>query len=80
MEKYKGIYDSRVVGLYNGKFVYYEKESGYVIERKYWKKPTKEELKEINEKFGDLEKKKELKDIKEKPGDLEKKVKEFRII
>ena len=57
MNKYKGVYDKRLVGLYNGRFVYYDKDKGYVIERKYWKKPTEKEVKEIKEKFGDLEKK-----------------------
>ena len=57
MNKYKGVYDKRLIGLYNGKFVYYDKENGYVIERKYWKKPTGKEVKEIKEKFGDLKKK-----------------------
>jgi len=61
---YKGIYDERLVGLYHDKFVYYDRETGYIIERKYWKKPTKKELEEIKKKF----------------GDLEKKVREFRII
>jgi len=63
-KKYKGVYDNRLIGLYQGHNLYYDKTDGYVIERKYWKKPTEEELKEIKKRF----------------GDLEKKVKEFRII
>ena len=55
--EYKGVYDPRIVGLYNGHYIYYDKENGYVIERKYWKKPTESEVKEIQEQFGDLEKK-----------------------
>jgi len=54
---YQGVYDRRLVGIYGGRFVYYDKEDGYVIERRYWKKPTKSEVKEIKEQFGDLEKK-----------------------
>ena len=54
---YDGVYDRRMIGLYHGKFVYYDKDDGYVIQRKYWKKPTESEVKEIKEQLGDLEKK-----------------------
>ena len=66
MEKYKGVYDKRLVGLYNGKFVYHNDSGEYVIEgyNKSTRRVSVKELKEINEKF----------------GNLEKKVREFRII
>ena len=54
---YKGAYDKRILGTYQGHNIYYDKDDGYVIQRRYWKKPTKDELKEIKEQFGDLEKK-----------------------
>ena len=65
-KNYKGIYDKRLVGTYNNKIVYIDKEDGYIIEEYYRHTRTAS--------------KKEIKEIKEKFGDLEKKVKEFRII
>ena len=56
-KKYNGVYDPRILGLYNGKFVYYDKDDGIVIESKYWKNPTDTEIKKIKEHFGNLEKK-----------------------
>ena len=61
-KKYKGVYDYRLVGMYQGHHLYYDTMDGYVIERKYWKKPTGEELKEIKKRFGGLEEK--LKEVK----------------
>ena len=63
-KNYKGVYDKRLVGLYNNKLIYCDKEQGYIIGDPYLRKPTKDELKGIKEKF----------------GDLEKKVREFRIL
>ena len=54
---YGGVYDPRILGVHNGNHIYYDEGDGIVIERKYWKKPTKDELKKIREKFGDLENK-----------------------
>ena len=55
-KKYKGVYDSRLIGMYKGHHLYFD-NGKYVIERKYWKKPTEEELNEIKRRFGNLEKK-----------------------
>lgn len=59
MDKYDGVYDKRLVGLYHGKFVYHSKDGGYVIEdySKHTRVVSEKEEKEIKEKFGNLEKK-----------------------
>ncbi len=59
-KKYNGVYDHRIIGTYKGHNLYYD-NGEYVIERKHWKKPTKEELIEINKQFKGLEKKVEEK-------------------
>ena len=55
-KNYKGVYDSRLIGMYQGHHLYIDKGK-YVIERKYWKKPTEKELNEIKKRFEGLEKK-----------------------
>ena len=56
-KSYKGVYDKRLLGLYEGKIVYYDEEKGYVISGSYLRKPSPTELMEIKKQFGDLEKK-----------------------
>ena len=54
-EDYNGVYDKRLLGLYNGRMIYYDKDHGYTISGAYLRKPSATELVEIKRQFGDLE-------------------------
>ena len=56
LKDYNGVYDKRLVGMYKGKIVYYDKEDGYVIDGLYPRKPSLTELEDIKKLFGNLEK------------------------
>ena len=54
---FKGVYDKRVIGLYENNIVYYDKKQGYVIQGLYPREPSKVELIGIKKRFEDLENK-----------------------